>query len=1107
MKNRIYLLFSVFFFVLLLAVMLMHFHIVRLPILCLFAGLLVRIAFPRDFLTIFSFIIPIVPALSVFENMGFPLNYLLLPIFFLCGMVAGEFAAKKNQGFNSLPGLPRFYSTFLSLLGISFVFVMLRWSNLTLSPLAFFKDTPIAPTGQRISFGIIFPVVETALFMLSPFYFLFLQRLADRRRILIAFLSGQSLSIVFSLVQRLQESHSPGLSLRGLASDPTAFGFLSALSILLAWYLHYHYSEKWLGVFFISISMIGILNSTTRIGFFALVSVILLFLFFNQKKIIPAILFMVFLAAIIFFYFHLFSQSGSNLVTRLKANILEVEQFLKSNKTEKVLSGNLSSRRDVLKTYAWECLQKFPITGVGTGNFVFWVMSVRMSDYFHHLPANQYFFFTSSLGLPGVAVFLFFCFALFSAKKGSERWLLGIFLFFLLFNDYLWFPEIALVFWLVASLGDNKQTKPLVVNKIFRVFCLLSALALIFFNILRFSDLHPKNWSRTNSTSYDYGLYYIESEKGQQFQWTGEKAGIYIYLDRNGRNNNFRLVCGAPPTFFKNREQAVDIFWRGRFFKRAVFRNNDEYPILIEDKECREGFLEFRIRPGFNLSRMNLGKETRVLGVKLFGADIPGIQVISPNGGEIWPPGSVRDIRWEYKGKIAAVKIEMSYDGGRTYSLIGDSIDNNGLYSWHTESRPSMNCMVRISGERGTAADTNDQPFAVASPPSLTGAAFVPTWKKWADVNLGSDGWYVGDFNGDGRSDLMRYLANAAANEVSLSNSSMFAESRNWLTSPNGADGWYIGDFNGDGRSDIMRYLAKAAANEVFLSNGTRFVASGNWITGDNGADGWYVGDFNGDGCSDIMRYLPNVLANEVFLSNGTRFVAGGNWITSDNGADGWYVGDFNGDGRSDIMRFVPGISGAEVFLSDGNKFVFTKSWTGASPGTDGWYIGDFNGDKKCDLMRYSVSLSGLDVFLAGSMNFLHDGNWSPAGRGSADWYIADFNGDGRADLLRNILNDVAVNGGDVLLSKAGSGSSSSGKSFPTQNSGDSGRWLGDAPSVEGIRGATEEKILMEVIKKRLAGSETISIFEIQQEYKKLIGRKCGRIMILRFLKHNKWNK
>jgi O-antigen ligase len=620
MKKRIYFFFSIFSFLLLSIVLVFHFHIKWLPFACLVLGILTRVVFKSSYLAVFSFLIPILPAFAVLENKGFPLNYLLLPVFFLCGIMAGDFSASKGK--ISLPELPKFYFSFLLLLGISFIFVMLRWSNLTLSFLAFFKDTPVAPVGQRLSFGIIFPVVELALFTLSPFYFLLLRRLADRRWILIAFLSGQSLSTFYSLFQRWQGRSLPDIILNGLASDPTAFGFLSALAILMAWYLYFHYNQKWLGILFAFISLIGILNSATRIGFFTLVAAIFLFIFSSRKKIISIFLLGILLAGSLIFYIHFFYRPGTNFFARLKDDFVSIRVSLQQKKSMHIPLIDASDPRNILWHYSRECLRDFPVTGVGPGNFVFWVMGTTKGVFYHHLPANQYFFITSSTGLLGLLVFLLFCFGLLRFKKRPEKWLLKIFLFLLIFNDYLWFPEIFLVFWLFASLGENSEEKPLLLSKRTKILYICGFLVFIFFNLLEFSNLHPKNWARINSTSYDYGFSYQENENGRKFRWTGEKAGIYTFLDKNNPRTEYRLFCGAPLLNLPDKKQAVDIYWRGKFFRQVAFRQNIEVQLLIEDKSHSEGFLEFRVHPAFNLKKMGLGEETRSLGIQVSG---PGI--------------------------------------------------------------------------------------------------------------------------------------------------------------------------------------------------------------------------------------------------------------------------------------------------------------------------------------------------------------------------------------------------------------------------------------------------------------------------------------------------
>jgi hypothetical protein len=284
----------------------------------------------------------------------------------------------------------------------------------------------------------------------------------------------------------------------------------------------------------------------------------------------------------------------------------------------------------------------------------------------------------------------------------------------------------------------------------------------------------------------------------------------------------------------------------------------------------------------------------------------------------------------------------------------------------------------------------------------------------WTSSGNGSDNtWHVGDFNGDGKDDIFRYLG---GEDVFLSNGSSFAHSGLWSPAGNGSDGkWHVGDFNGDGKADIFRYLGGTSGADMFLSNGASFVHSGSWSPAGTGIDGtWHVGDFNGDGKADIFRYLGG---EDVFLSNGSSFGNESLWSPASAGSDGkWYLGDFNGDGKTDIFRYLAGRSGADVFLSDGTKFVHDASWTGAGFGSDDtWHLGDFNGDGKTDIFRYLFGQSGADVFLSDGTKFVHDASWTGAGFGTDNqWHVGDFNGGGAADIFRQL------SGADMLLSHFG---------------------------------------------------------------------------------------
>ena len=236
---------------------------------------------------------------------------------------------------------------------------------------------------------------------------------------------------------------------------------------------------------------------------------------------------------------------------------------------------------------------------------------------------------------------------------------------------------------------------------------------------------------------------------------------------------------------------------------------------------------------------------------------------------------------------------------------------------------------------------------------------------SWTDAYNGDTGWQIGDFNGDGKSDLVRYVSGKSGADVFLSTGNSFVAAGSWTDAYNGDTGWQKGDFNGDGKSDLIRYVSGKSGADVFLSTGNSFVAAGSWTDAYNGDTGWQIGDFNGDGKSDLIRYVSGKSGADVFLSTGNSFVAAGSWTDAYNGDTGWQIGDFNGDGKSDLIRYVSGKSGADVFLSTGNSFVAAGSWTDAYNGDTGWQIGDFNGNGSSDLTRYVMGKSGADVLIS----------------------------------------------------------------------------------------------------------------------------------------------
>ncbi|MFI1197804.1 DUF2961 domain-containing protein [Micromonospora sp. NPDC020750] len=217
---------------------------------------------------------------------------------------------------------------------------------------------------------------------------------------------------------------------------------------------------------------------------------------------------------------------------------------------------------------------------------------------------------------------------------------------------------------------------------------------------------------------------------------------------------------------------------------------------------------------------------------------------------------------------------------------------------------------------------------------------------KWHDFfAVGAEIPAVGDVNGDGRADIITFTRGDAADVyVALSTGSGFGPGVKWHDHfAVGTEMPAVGDFNGDGRDDIVTFTQGSTGDAfVSLSDGTRFVEDG-WKWHDNFAIGTElpaVGDVNGDGRDDIVAFTRGGTGDVfVSLSDGTRFVQN-TWKWHGYFAVGDELpglGDFNGDGRMDVVTFTRGTT-ADVYvaLSTGSEFGSRVRWHDQfAPGTD----------------------------------------------------------------------------------------------------------------------------------------------------------------------------
>ncbi|XXF75360.1 FG-GAP-like repeat-containing protein [Myxococcaceae bacterium GXIMD 01537] len=366
---------------------------------------------------------------------------------------------------------------------------------------------------------------------------------------------------------------------------------------------------------------------------------------------------------------------------------------------------------------------------------------------------------------------------------------------------------------------------------------------------------------------------------------------------------------------------------------------------------------------------------------------------------EMLPQGQVTDYGFDAYNSHTLLPLDFRTGGAAQYEVLPVDVNGDGKMD-----------LAALSGDAaGVWASAIDVSFADGmgfwTQPLTTHTPM--------HMRNGGSARYVtlaGDFNGDGRGDLATLSPNGTGGWSSWMSMEL---STGWslgsVVWPSATPGnmrgggkaiykTLAGDFNGDGRTDLVTLSPNGSGLwrdkvSVDLSTGAGFTTAW-WVTDlpehltNGGATSTYetfVGDFNRDGRSDLATlsrdgqgaWASNIL---VDLSTGSGFTS--YWWAAHTpfhmrnaGSSALYTvlaGDFDGDGRTDLATLSPNAQGGwgnwlAVELSTGTSFT-SGMWPSLTPvhmrngGASSRYLtvtGDFNGDGRTDLATLSPDAEG----------------------------------------------------------------------------------------------------------------------------------------------------
>lgn len=316
-----------------------------------------------------------------------------------------------------------------------------------------------------------------------------------------------------------------------------------------------------------------------------------------------------------------------------------------------------------------------------------------------------------------------------------------------------------------------------------------------------------------------------------------------------------------------------------------------------------------------------------------------------------------------------------------------------------------------------------------------------------------TDPAFVGDFNGDGLTDMVVHWSNNNYRQLLVyisKGNGKFNEGVN-LSSTRFHDPdqlpckFFVADVNGDGCDDFVVHYRNTSGKRCALVYKGKTTApyfsdaTSDALVSNNTyyhEDPVYMGDFNGDGCSDMMvQWKGENEMRQLLVYKGNTdgtFSTGVNLASTRAHKPGQYpskyfITDVDGDGKDDYIvhwRNSYGYRYNLVYKGKTASPYVTDATTDALESTNSYkvddpvFVGDINGDGRSDMIVH-WELNGYRQFLIYTAK--NDGTYNTAIRQTTSnqhnpvqfagsFYVADVNGDGRDDFIVKWRNGSSIN-------------------------------------------------------------------------------------------------
>jgi hypothetical protein len=195
------------------------------------------------------------------------------------------------------------------------------------------------------------------------------------------------------------------------------------------------------------------------------------------------------------------------------------------------------------------------------------------------------------------------------------------------------------------------------------------------------------------------------------------------------------------------------------------------------------------------------------------------------------------------------------------------------------------------------------------------GSGLTTLWAGGMPEGADATAWLVGDFTGVGRPQIVQCWGKDSLGMIMYGVDDSRSLREQWKGNfPDGPKGtWLVGDFNGDGKAEIVQCWGSESTLGMIMYGSDGGSALKQLWRNDNmkegaGARAWLVGDFNGDGKPEIVQCWGKDKNPLGMIMYGRDGGGGLKMLWQDGMKQGpdavtWQAADFDGDGVAEIVQ------------------------------------------------------------------------------------------------------------------------------------------------------------------------------------------------------------